>query len=92
MNVVVITDGTAAMTNAVLTLDANPLAASMTSLIGALGNKGLPRKALFDTDGGDYPVVMAQNEGVVIQFYMSTTIPTPFILVDITWEEVEGYS
>lgn len=82
---------TATLTAGTRTLDTNPLASITVPISATASTQFVPVKStLFDQRVAEYPLVLAQNEGFVIQ----ATVPgtgTWFFGVQITWEELASY-
>jgi len=82
---------TATLTGGTRTLDANPFA-QLQGPVGAgtyaqFFARGNP---ILDTRPGDWPLILAPNEGVVIQATVPATGVWQFI-VDAEWDEVSTY-
>lgn len=82
---------TGTLTAGTRTLDAQQ-AASISVPVGTASSTQLvPVKSiLFDQRVGEYPLVLAQNEGFVIQATVPAT-GTWFFSVQLTWEELAAY-
>jgi len=73
------------------TLDANPLGSISVGVLATAGQPLVnPGSVLFDTQPGEHPDVMAQNEGWVIQANVPATGTWTFSVWAI-WEELAGY-
>ena len=82
---------TAALTAGTRTLDAQPFASVTTSVPATAGNVLFPIPVeLFRANAGDYPLLLAQNEGFVIQATVPATGTWTFS-VNIIWEELTAY-
>lgn len=57
---------TAALTAGTLTVDTNPVGVYGAWCAAAGVGQGFPLTTIFDQGPGDYPLVLAQNEGIVI--------------------------
>lgn len=83
---------TATLSAGTRTLDTQPLASLSSSIVATAGTplftSGL--NVLFEAKAGDYPFVLAQNEGFVIQATVPATGTWQFS-VDIQWEELSAY-
>lgn len=75
------------------TKDANPLASQVFNTPAAIGNSpstfGPTYMPLWDTKLGDYPIVLAQNEGIVVEFTGDSG--TYALGYAIVWEELSAY-
>jgi hypothetical protein len=72
------------------TLDPQPLASVVAGVVATAGTPILAPHALLDQRPGEYPLVLAQNEGFVIQATVPAT-GTWFFSVDMEWLEVASY-
>jgi hypothetical protein len=73
------------------TLDANPLGSLSVGIPAVAGQPMVPPNTpLFDTQPGEHPHVMAQNEGFVIQANVPATGTWTFS-VQALWEELASY-
>lgn len=81
---------TATLTAGTRTLDANPFGSLCSSIPAVAGTPLIPPTPLFQAQAGDYPVVFAQNEGVVIQATVPATGTWSFS-VQAQWEEFTAY-
>ena len=81
---------TGALTPGTRTLDAQPLAQVQTSTPNVVGAPVLMPYPIWDSRLGEYPIVLANNEGFVIQ---ATTplVGTFQFTIQVTWEEVTIY-
>ena len=83
---------TAALAGGTVTLDTDPIK-SLSSSVGATAGTPLVGSGtdLFNTEGqSEYPIVLAQNEGFVIQATVPATGTWTFS-VDVKWYEVASY-
>lgn len=79
---------TAALTAGTRTLDGAPFASVVFPVPVTVNNSLIPaRTALFDSKPGEWPLVLAGNEGVEMQVNMPAT-GTWLFAVDTEWEEV----
>jgi len=84
------TSATATLTAGTRTKDANPIGSISCGIPATAGTTLLNPTPLFLAQDGDYPIVLAQNEGLVIE----ATVPgtgTWFFSVQIQWEELASY-
>lgn len=81
---------TATLTAGTRTLDTNPIGSISTSVPATGGTTLLNPQALFQAQAGDYPAVLAQNEGLVIQATVPATGTWTFS-VQAQWEELTAY-
>lgn len=82
---------TGTLTAGTRTLDTNPLASVSTSVPATAGTTIMPPTDLFRASAGDYPIVLAQNEGLVIQATVPAT-GTWIGAVNVIWEELASYT
>jgi len=81
---------TATLTAGTRTLDSQPLA-SLVGAAGAASSVIVPQATPFlDRRPGDWPLVLAANEGLVVQATVAATGTWTF-KVQIDWEEVSAY-
>lgn len=86
--------GTGAITAGTRTLDAQPVMASAAKTLAAAATVQDARfEALIDmTDGTDYPIVLAQNEGLVVRnSVLMGAAGTVRGFVEVVWDEVATY-
>lgn len=85
------TSATATLTAGTRTLDAQPISSLNAGIGTATWTQFVPlNTVLFDARIGEYPLVLAQNEGFVIQ----ATVPATgvwFFGVNVSWEELASY-
>lgn len=81
---------TATLTAGTRTLDAQPVGAIGVSEPATAGTPILQPQPLFIALAGDYPIVLAQNEGFVIQATVPATGTWTFS-VQVQWEELASY-
>jgi hypothetical protein len=81
---------TATLTAGTRTLDTNPIGSISVSIPAVAGNTILAPYDLFKALAGDYPTVLAQNEGIVIQATVPATGTWTFS-VQSQWEELTAY-
>jgi len=81
---------TAALTAGTRTLDANPFASVVGSIPATAGTPLIPPTELWRANPGDYPLVLANNEGVVIQAVVPATGTWTFA-VQAVWEELAAF-
>lgn len=80
---------TASLTAGTRTLDANPIGSVSVSIPAVAGTTLLMPSDLFRAQAGDYPIVLAQNEGLVI----TATVPatgTWSASIQCQWEELSN--
>lgn len=83
--------GTGANTAGTRTLDTDPFAIVETGVVATAGTTFLPSTDLFRPQPGEGPLVLANNEGVVIQ----ATVPATGVwtaAVAIEWDELLTYT
>jgi hypothetical protein len=81
---------TATLTAGTRTLDTNPIGSVCLQALAIAGSKMLDPFAIFDQRPGEYPLVLAQNEGLVLQ----TTVPatgTWKFAIKIDWTEISAW-
>lgn len=81
---------TATLTAGTRTKDANPFASLVSSIPAVAGTPLIPPAELFAARAGDYPLVLAQNEGFVIEATVPATGTWTFA-VTAQWEELAAY-
>jgi len=81
---------TATLTAGTRTLDTNPIGSVSVSDTATAGTPLMQPYPLFLAQAGDYPVVLAQNEGLVIQATVPAT-GTWTASVQVQWEELASY-
>lgn len=81
---------TATLTAGTRTLDANPIASISVGIPAVAGQKVLDPFALFDQRPGEFPLLFAQNEGLVIQATVPATGTWTFG-VKVDWSELTSY-
>jgi hypothetical protein len=81
---------TATLTAGTRTLDTNPIGGVYVAVPATAGATLIVPTPLFQAGAGDHPIILAQNEGLVIQ----ATVPgtgTWFFSVQAQWEELAAY-
>jgi hypothetical protein len=81
---------TATLTAGTRTKDANPLASAVGSTTATAGTFLIPPTDLILAKAGDYPLVLAQNEGFVIEATVPATGTWQFAAT-VQWEELAAY-
>lgn len=81
---------TATLTAGTRTLDANPIRTIMNDVGTGTFADAQPDLTLFDTKPGDWPLVLAANEGFVIQATVPATGTWTWAAM-IDWDEVAAY-
>ncbi len=81
---------TATLTAGTRTLDGQPLSNLVSSDPATAGDDIIAPYPLFLANAGDYPLVLAQNEGFVIQATVPATGTWTFGVTTV-WEEVAAY-
>lgn len=80
---------TATLVAGTRTLDANPIASVPCSANTSASATQLPFTSLFETPPGQYPLVLAQNEGFILRATVPTT-GTWIASLHLVWDEVSG--
>jgi hypothetical protein len=81
---------TATLTAGTRTKDANPFASLSTSIPAVAGTPLIIPSELFAPRPGEYPLVLAQNEGFVVEATVPATGTWTFSLT-AQWEELAAY-
>lgn len=81
---------TATLTAGTRTLDTNPIASVVMQALATAGSKMLDPFAIFDQRPGEYPLVLAQNEGLVLQATVPATGTWKFT-VKMDWTEIAAW-
>lgn len=81
---------TAALGAGTKTLDAQPLGSVSSAIVATAGSILVPLVPLLDTRVGEWPDVIANNEGLTIQGTVPATGTWTFS-ASVTWEEVSTY-
>lgn len=81
---------TATLTAGTRTLDGQALGSLTGATTATAGTVILPPTAIFEARAGEYPLVLAQNEGFVIQATVPATGTWTFS-VSTEWEELASY-
>lgn len=81
---------TATLTAGTRTLDSQPIDSLVVAVGTATNTPFVPATKLFDKQPGEHPLVLAQNEGFVIQATVPATGVWSFAITP-EWDEVERY-
>jgi hypothetical protein len=81
---------TGALSAGTRTLDTNPIGAVVGSITATAGDFILPLTEFLNEEDGDYPLVLAQNEGLVLRATVPAT-GTWQLGVSVDWEELTDY-
>lgn len=81
---------TGTLTAGTRTLDTDPLATLGLSVVATAGSEPLSQFPLFNVEPGECPLILANNEGFVIQATVPAT-GTWQLGVSVLWDEVESY-
>lgn len=81
---------TATLTAGTRTLDANPIAAVVGGVPATVGVQLVAPFAIFDQRPGEHPLLLAQNEGIVLQATVPAT-GTWGWAIKVDWVEVTAY-
>lgn len=79
------------ITGATRTLDTSPIGIITGGIPGTAGTNMSPPFALWDVRPGEYPLVLAQNEGFVIRELAVPITGTWKLGIKVDWSEVTAY-
>lgn len=81
---------TSVLTAGTRTKDSNPIGVIVCGVPNSAGNNIVPPQDLFYAAPGDYPIVLAASEGIVVEATVPAT-GTWKIGVRVSWSEVTSY-
>lgn len=81
---------TAALTAGTKVLDAQPLGAIVSSVQAAAGAIVFPNNHLINADSGLHPIVLIQNEGLIVRATVPALGTWTFALT-VVWDEVDTF-
>lgn len=81
---------TATLTAGTRTLDSNPIASLACGVLATAGSLILAPWAMLDQRPGEHPLILAQNEGIVLQATVPATGTWQFG-VKVDWTEITAY-
>jgi hypothetical protein len=89
-SVLLVTSAAAGISGGTRTLDANPVGIASLSTYGAIGGlgTGIPMSDLYGVGADEYPLVLTQNEGLVIS-WGATALATGTAIVGFQFEWAE---